>query len=111
LPDVSEGDALVNFAPVWSAEVGLDMGTGDDIDVVLGKVEGPEHGDECGPGVVILINAAAVVMELNDTLLVRRGHLVQDSTEPLEGALLPGESFESRALKCHLFFVQLSYRL
>jgi hypothetical protein len=24
--------------------------------------------------------------------------------------LLPGESFESRALKCHLFFVQLSFR-
>jgi hypothetical protein len=45
LPDVSEGDALVNFAPVWSAEVGLDTGTGDDIDVVLGKVEGLEHGD------------------------------------------------------------------
>uniref|UniRef100_A0A0A8XSR1 Uncharacterized protein n=1 Tax=Arundo donax TaxID=35708 RepID=A0A0A8XSR1_ARUDO len=94
LVTVVESDTLVDVAPVGSAEVGLDVGAGDDVDAMLGVAEGLEHSDERRPRVVLLVDAGAVVVELDDAVLVRLGHLVHDAAEPLEGALLPRRPVE-----------------
>lgn len=96
---VIDGDALEDIAPVGPGEVRLDARPGDDVDPVLGVVEGLEHDDEGGAGVAFLVHAGAVVVQLDHAVLVLLGHLVHYAPEPLERALLPSHPVEVRALR------------
>jgi hypothetical protein len=89
---VVQSDAIVDVAPVGSPEVHPDAGA-----VFVGMVERLELGDEGGPIVLVLVlvRAGAVIVELDDVLeVLRLGHLVHHSVEPLEGPLPPRRPVE-----------------
>lgn len=94
LISVVERDAFVDVAPVGFPEVGLDTRAGDDVDAVLAVVERLEYSHERGSGVAITVEAGAVVVELDDALLVRLHHFLHNVAEPAEGALIPGRPVE-----------------
>ncbi|KAK8362004.1 hypothetical protein V6Z12_A03G074100 [Gossypium hirsutum] len=63
--------------------------TRDDIDTVFSMVERLEHGDERRASITFFVNTGAIVMELNDMIMVHFSYFIHDALEPIKRALFP----------------------
>lgn len=97
---VVERDVLENVAPIWAGKVGPHARPGYDVNSILCMVECLEHENEGGAGITLLVDAGAMVMELDHTISVLLGHIVHHPSEPLERTFLPGDPIEVGSL-CH----------
>ena len=64
------GDPFVNASPVRPSEMGHDTCTRHNVHSVLSVVQRLEHRDQCRPRVSFLVDAGAVIMQLNDLVSV-----------------------------------------
>jgi len=81
-------NAFVDIAPIGFGEVRHDASAGDNVEAMLGMVDGLKHGDESRASITFFVHAGAVAMEFDHLPPILFGHLVHHPFEPVEGTLL-----------------------
>jgi len=84
----------VYIAPIGFGEVRHDTSSKDNVEAILGMVEGLQHGNESRVSITLFVDAGAVAVELDHLPLILFCHLVHHPFRPVEGTLLFGHLVE-----------------